>query len=135
MDSNAYSAFQASRDLKNVVERVVQNKLKTGLVGKHDNGRNLSIEIYLMTPVLPMLVGCCVTFHLCQYEYLQFYGHVEWSLIADIGTPLLFVFLFGFVVVDKQCVLKFPVFGLLCCNVMLDIPNITHLDFSSAFKI
>ena len=53
LDPNAYEAFQASRDLKDVVERVLelQEANKSGLTKK------LSIKACLMTPVLPMLVS------------------------------------------------------------------------------
>ncbi|RNA36306.1 DNA ligase 3, partial [Brachionus plicatilis] len=52
---NAYAAFQVSRDLKDVVERVsdlVQN-------GKPGLKKDLSIRINLMTPVKPMLAEAC----------------------------------------------------------------------------
>ncbi|WAR14439.1 DNLI3-like protein [Mya arenaria] len=51
LDPNAYAAFQASRDLRDVVERVVENRGdKPGL------GKKLSVRASLMTPVLPMLI-------------------------------------------------------------------------------
>ena len=67
---NTYEAFQASNDLKNVVQRAMQTE-------KLD--RQLSIKAYLMTPVKPMLVcflsvclsvcqcciGMCVCVHVC----------------------------------------------------------------------
>ena len=52
LDPNAYAAFQASRDLRDVVERVVENR-----GGKPGLGKKLSVRASLMTPVLPMLVG------------------------------------------------------------------------------
>lgn len=54
LDPNAYAAFQASRDLRDVVERVVQNKGdKPGMAKK------LSVKASLMTPILPMLAEAC----------------------------------------------------------------------------
>ena len=44
---NTYAAFQASNDLKDVVQRAMQR-------GKLD--RQLSVKASLMTPVKPMLV-------------------------------------------------------------------------------
>lgn len=52
LDPNAYAAFQASRNLKDVVERVMENKdAKPGM------SKKLSVRASLMTPVLPMLVS------------------------------------------------------------------------------
>ena len=51
LDPNAYAAFQASRDLRDVVERVVENRGDKPGVSK-----KLSVRASLMTPVLPMLV-------------------------------------------------------------------------------
>ena len=48
---NTYAAFQASNDLKDVVQRAMQR-------GKLD--RQLSVKASLMTPVKPMLV-CVVS--------------------------------------------------------------------------
>jgi hypothetical protein len=53
LDPNAYAAFQASRDLRDVVERVIENK---GNGEKPGLGKKLSVRASLMTPVLPMLV-------------------------------------------------------------------------------
>ena len=49
---NAYEAFQASRNLRDVVERVI--KLKTSKLGLT---KKLSVRASLMTPILPMLVS------------------------------------------------------------------------------
>ena len=54
VDENAYDAFQASRDLKDVVDRVM--KLRTESGGKPGMSKKLSVRANLMTPVLPMLV-------------------------------------------------------------------------------
>ncbi|XP_029643692.1 DNA ligase 3 [Octopus sinensis] len=55
LDPNAYAAFQASRSLQDVVDRVLQNRRenKLGLEKK------LSVRASLMTPVLPMLAEPC----------------------------------------------------------------------------
>lgn len=58
LDPNAYEAFRASRNLKDVVEKVV--KLKSA----NSNGtsglkKELSIRASLMTPVSPMLAEAC----------------------------------------------------------------------------
>lgn len=52
---NAYAAFQVSRDLKDVVERVA-NLVSNGKPGLK---KDLSIRINLMTPVKPMLADAC----------------------------------------------------------------------------
>ena len=55
LDENAYAAFQASRDLRDVIDRVLQGR-KEG--GKEGGGKTkLSVRAALMTPVLPMLVS------------------------------------------------------------------------------
>jgi len=57
---NTYEAFQASNDLKNVVQRAMQRE-------KLD--RRLSIKASLMTPVKPMLVCVrvvCVRLCVCM---------------------------------------------------------------------
>ncbi|XP_072174612.1 DNA ligase 3-like, partial [Diadema setosum] len=57
LDPNAYEAFQASRDLLDVVTRVLQNrKASNGVPGMT---KKLSIRASLMTPVLPMLAEAC----------------------------------------------------------------------------
>lgn len=54
LDPNAYEAFKASRNLQDVVERVLRNEQE---VGKEPGRRRaLSVEASLMTPVQPMLV-------------------------------------------------------------------------------
>ena len=67
LDPNAYEAYQASRDLKDVVERVVelQRSNKAGGLSK-----KLSIKATLMTPVLPMLVSVA-TLLLSDVEFLN----------------------------------------------------------------
>ena len=52
LDPNAYDAFQTSRNLKDVVQRVI--KLNTGKLGL---SKKLSVRASLMTPILPMLVS------------------------------------------------------------------------------
>ena len=58
LDPNAYAAFQASHDLRDVVDRV----LGRGGASRGDGAtptlkKVLSIRASLMTPVKPMLVG------------------------------------------------------------------------------
>lgn len=55
LDPNAYDAFKASRNLGDVVERVLRNQQESS------NGSGprklLTVEASLMTPVQPMLVS------------------------------------------------------------------------------
>uniref|UniRef100_A0A8C5QM37 DNA ligase n=2 Tax=Leptobrachium leishanense TaxID=445787 RepID=A0A8C5QM37_9ANUR len=53
LDPNAYDAFKASRNLGDVVERVLRNQEAPGLK------RTLSVQASLMTPVQPMLAEAC----------------------------------------------------------------------------
>ncbi|XP_067659530.1 DNA ligase 3-like isoform X2 [Haliotis asinina] len=55
LDPNAYEAFQASRNLKDVVERVQANAEES----KPGMKKKLSVRASLMTPVLPMLAEAC----------------------------------------------------------------------------
>ncbi|GAB1296566.1 DNA ligase [Apodemus speciosus] len=57
LDPNAYEAFKASRDLQDVVERVLHNEQEV----ERDPGRRraLSVQASLMTPVQPMLAEAC----------------------------------------------------------------------------
>ncbi|XP_033724639.1 LOW QUALITY PROTEIN: DNA ligase 3-like [Pecten maximus] len=57
LDTNAYAAFQASRDLHDVVARVRQNLEEGG--GKPGMAKKLTVRANLMTPVLPMLAEAC----------------------------------------------------------------------------
>ncbi|XP_033641965.1 DNA ligase 3-like [Asterias rubens] len=57
LDPNAYEAFQASRDLRDVVDRV--NKNKEASNGRPGMTKKLSVRASLMTPVLPMLAEAC----------------------------------------------------------------------------
>jgi DNA ligase-3 len=54
LDPNAYMAFKASRNLRDVVDRV---KELTDTDGKPGMKKELSIKAILMTPVQPMLVS------------------------------------------------------------------------------
>jgi len=55
VDPNAYDAFKASRNLGDVIERVLRNQQEAS------NGSGprklLTVEASLMTPVQPMLVS------------------------------------------------------------------------------
>uniref|UniRef100_A0A096MKE9 DNA ligase n=1 Tax=Rattus norvegicus TaxID=10116 RepID=A0A096MKE9_RAT len=57
LDPNAYEAFKASRNLQDVVERVLHNEQEV----EKDPGRRraLSVQASLMTPVQPMLAEAC----------------------------------------------------------------------------
>ncbi|NXQ27383.1 DNLI3 ligase, partial [Alaudala cheleensis] len=57
LDPNAYEAFKASRNLQDVVERVLQNQQEA----EKEPGlkRTLSVQASLMTPVQPMLAEAC----------------------------------------------------------------------------
>ncbi|XP_075417510.1 DNA ligase 3 isoform X1 [Tenrec ecaudatus] len=57
LDPNAYDAFKASRNLQDVVERILRNEQEV----EQDPGRRraLSIQASLMTPVQPMLAEAC----------------------------------------------------------------------------
>lgn len=54
LDPNAYEAFKASRNLHDVVERVLRNQQESQKVPGLK--RTLSVQATLMTPVQPMLV-------------------------------------------------------------------------------
>lgn len=58
VDPNAYDAFKASRNLGDVIDRVLRNQQEAS------NGSGprklLTVEASLMTPVQPMLVRTCI---------------------------------------------------------------------------
>lgn len=54
LDPNAYEAFKASRNLQDVVERVLRNQQN-----EPGQRRTLSVQASLMTPVQPMLAEAC----------------------------------------------------------------------------
>ncbi|KFW01878.1 DNA ligase 3 [Eurypyga helias] len=57
LDPNAYEAFKASRNLQDVVERVLQNQQEAAKMPGMK--RTLSVQASLMTPVQPMLAEAC----------------------------------------------------------------------------
>ncbi|NXM68488.1 DNLI3 ligase, partial [Serilophus lunatus] len=57
LDPNAYEAFKASRNLQDVVERVLRNQQEAEKVPGLK--RTLSVQASLMTPVQPMLAEAC----------------------------------------------------------------------------
>ncbi|KAF7655900.1 hypothetical protein LDENG_00048330 [Lucifuga dentata] len=57
VDPNAYSAFKASRNLGDVIERVLRNQQEAS--GSSGPRKLLTIEALLMTPVQPMLAEAC----------------------------------------------------------------------------
>lgn len=54
LDPNAYDAFKASRNLGDVIDRVLRNQQEASNGG--GPRKLLSVEAMLMTPVQPMLV-------------------------------------------------------------------------------
>ena len=58
LDPNAYAAFQASHDLRDVVDRVFSHNSESGATPGLK--KNLSVRASIMTPVKPMLVRVCV---------------------------------------------------------------------------
>ncbi|XP_006890972.1 PREDICTED: DNA ligase 3 [Elephantulus edwardii] len=57
LDPNAYEAFKASRNLQDVVERVLRNEQE--VEKEPGRKRTLSVQASLMTPVQPMLAEAC----------------------------------------------------------------------------
>ncbi|NXG55021.1 DNLI3 ligase, partial [Hemiprocne comata] len=57
LDPNAYEAFKASRNLQDVVERVLRNRQEAEKAPGVK--RTLSVQASLMTPVQPMLAEAC----------------------------------------------------------------------------
>ncbi|NXK10740.1 DNLI3 ligase, partial [Herpetotheres cachinnans] len=57
LDPNAYEAFKASRNLQDVVERVLKNQQEAEKMPGLK--RTLSVQASLMTPVQPMLAEAC----------------------------------------------------------------------------
>ncbi|NWW90038.1 DNLI3 ligase, partial [Rhynochetos jubatus] len=57
LDPNAYEAFKASRNLQDVVERVLKNQQEAEKMPGLK--RTLSVQAALMTPVQPMLAEAC----------------------------------------------------------------------------
>ncbi|XP_011377635.1 DNA ligase 3 [Pteropus medius] len=57
LDPNAYEAFKASRNLQDVVERVLHNEQE--VEKEPGQRRSLSVQASLMTPVQPMLAEAC----------------------------------------------------------------------------
>ncbi|XP_068436583.1 DNA ligase 3 [Clinocottus analis] len=57
LDPNAYDAFKASRNLGDVVERVLRNQQEAS--GGSGPRKLLTVEASLMTPVQPMLAEAC----------------------------------------------------------------------------
>ncbi|XP_057629455.1 DNA ligase 3 isoform X3 [Chionomys nivalis] len=90
LDPNAYEAFKASRNLQDVVERVLHNEQEV----EKDPGRRraLSVQASLMTPVQPMLVA-----HFKDYIPRAFPGGESMILDSEVllidnntGKPLPF---------------------------------------------
>lgn len=68
VDPNAYDAFKASRNLGDVIDRVLKNQQEAS------NGSGprkfLTVEASLMTPVQPMLVSSFASHSFITYESL-----------------------------------------------------------------
>lgn len=67
LDPNAYEAFKASRNLHDVVERVLKNQQESQPGMK----KILSVQAALMTPVQPMLVKNSWGPQRCGFSQLQ----------------------------------------------------------------
>lgn len=71
VDPNAYDAFKASRNLGDVIERVLRNQQDA------TNGSGprklLTIEASLMTPVQPMLVSSHTYSHMLSHTQMHTY--------------------------------------------------------------
>ncbi|KAH3741324.1 DNA ligase 3-like isoform X2 [Dreissena polymorpha] len=77
LDPNAYAAFQASRDLKDVVQRVVENREGADKPGM---SKKLSVRASLMTPVLPMLAEACRSVHQAMKKCPNgFYAEIKYD--------------------------------------------------------
>ncbi|KAJ8266360.1 hypothetical protein GJAV_G00129520 [Gymnothorax javanicus] len=57
VDPNAYDAFKASRNLGDVIDRVLRNQMESS--NGSGSRKILSVEATLMTPVQPMLAEAC----------------------------------------------------------------------------
>ena len=68
LDPNAYAAFQASSDLKDVVDRVMERGGVSGGAIKPTMMKTLSVRANIMTPVKPMLVRAWS--HMGRYMYI-----------------------------------------------------------------
>jgi len=67
---NAYEAFQASRDLRAVVNKVLN--VKTGGSTKGEVPKSISVSAQLMTPIQPMLVCLVCRFPLlCDFSAIK----------------------------------------------------------------
>lgn len=85
LDDNAYAAFQASRNLRDVVDRVMENKAG-GVPGMK---KKLSVKASLMTPVLPMLVSEAWPYHLKHTQLIDFSNMIKiWTRNLNISIHI-----------------------------------------------
>lgn len=56
LDSNANGAFQMSRNLRDVIDKIVRSRLDSSVPGMK---KDISISLKIGTPVLPMLATAC----------------------------------------------------------------------------
>ena len=86
LDPNAYEAFQASRDLRDVVDRV--NKNKEASNGRPGMTKKLSVRASLMTPVLPMLVRQKEADVTCIHKlWCYMYARAQCTYHKEKGSP------------------------------------------------
>jgi len=88
---NAYEAFQASRDLRAVVNKV--QRAKDGGSDKGELTKTVSVSAQLMTPIQPMLV--LLLMHIVVVVVVV----VFWLNSLDLASYFLFISLFFFNVV------------------------------------
>lgn len=81
VDPNAYDAFKASRNLGDVMDRVLRNQQEAS------NGSGprklLTVEASLMTPVQPMLVRQDVYYHHFLFFSRNFYSNTVLSVTSQ----------------------------------------------------
>lgn len=78
LDPNAYPAFQASRNLQDVVDRVLANRNSVEKFGL--GSKALSVRASLMTPVLPMLAEPCRSVEMAMRKCPSgFYAEIKYD--------------------------------------------------------
>lgn len=78
LDPNAYAAFQASRNLRDVVDRVIANRDSGEKPGM--GSKSLSVRASLMTPVLPMLAEPCRSVEMAMRKCPSgFYAEIKYD--------------------------------------------------------
>lgn len=82
LDPNAYAAFQASNDLQDVVDRVMNGGGDDGGVAKPGMKKKLSVRANIMTPVKPMLVRLIKA---CRLPFEQPFNSIQYSVLVASG--------------------------------------------------